>query len=773
MPAVSASNLNVIALISGGKDSFFSLLHCQSNGHTVVALANLCPPSLPGTKSNGVIQTETLPDEDDFNSYMYQTAGHSVIPLYEEALDIPLYRHEISGSAINTERSYAPALDNPSSSEHDETESLIPLLQKVMLAHPGANAVSTGAILSDYQRTRVESVATRLGLVSLSYLWQYPNLPPNSETSLLDHMATVRQESRIIKVASGGLDASNLWENVADESTRQRLITAMGRFGGGKGGAFLGEGGEYETLAIDGPAPLWKKRIVIEEGDMEICKGGGGSALLRIKEAKLIPKVDAPSVDSPYPALIIPYPLDKEFDALLISLRTQQSPGPRLETPELPLDGTHSEEAFGSKISNQDINCPWLLVQDTRLQSLSNLIAPEAGPSAAVQMTAIATIIAAVSPFALEGAVFATILLRSMADFAEVNRLYGALFRNPNPPARVTIACGDTLPHNVEIMISFIFDSGSRDNRKGLHVQSMSYWAPANIGPYSQAISVPMRLNPSASTASLVFVAGQIPLVPASMELVDDSTSVFRRYQVQCVLSLQHLWRIGKAMDVNWWTGGIAFIAGNHAVERKALCAWNSWDEANCPTEGSDSTGEEQQMDMWDRVNGPMRNLSIIREEQPSLPDIGAIDSDSEIEGVRPPFFAVQVHELPRGSDIEWVGQGVAYGSAFVGEYQTGSFTTRYCLIKNVGTSITYVSIPESSPDKNLQEQLLACFEEGARICRLHGNIERTHATVYTARPLSHFDRTNAQFIPCKGLWGPYGEKLALGAVIRREVFQL
>ncbi|KAH2141994.1 hypothetical protein KXV68_007084, partial [Aspergillus fumigatus] len=35
--------LNVIALISGGKDSLYSILHCIRNGHKVVALANLYP----------------------------------------------------------------------------------------------------------------------------------------------------------------------------------------------------------------------------------------------------------------------------------------------------------------------------------------------------------------------------------------------------------------------------------------------------------------------------------------------------------------------------------------------------------------------------------------------------------------------------------------------------------------------------------------------------------------------------------------------------------
>ena len=65
-------HLNVIALISGGKDSFFSILHCIQNGHRIVALANLYP-SNPS-------------DTNDLNSYMYQTVGHDIIPLYEDAL---------------------------------------------------------------------------------------------------------------------------------------------------------------------------------------------------------------------------------------------------------------------------------------------------------------------------------------------------------------------------------------------------------------------------------------------------------------------------------------------------------------------------------------------------------------------------------------------------------------------------------------------------------------------------------------------------------------
>ncbi|KAG9814247.1 adenine nucleotide alpha hydrolases-like protein, partial [Aureobasidium melanogenum] len=293
--------LKVVALISGGKDSFFSILHCHANGHEVVALANLHPAAQNGERS------------EDIDSYMYQTIGHSIVPLYEQALRLPLYRQEILGGVVDSNKSYAsPAVAQQS--QQDETESLVPLLRKVMAAHPEVNAVSTGAILSDYQRTRVESVAIRLGLVPLSYLWQYPFLPPYTETSLLDDMAAAGQDARIIKVASGGLDDGFLWENVANYRTKTRLVRAMERFGIIGDGAALGEGGEFETLAIDGPWPLWKNSIQVEDDDRTVAAGEAGAASVKIKTARLVPK--EPSSDFSYEQLRRPTTLDDKFAAL-------------------------------------------------------------------------------------------------------------------------------------------------------------------------------------------------------------------------------------------------------------------------------------------------------------------------------------------------------------------------------------------------------------------------------------------------------------------------
>lgn len=54
----------------------------------------------------------------------------------------------------------------------DEVEDMLVLLKEVKRQIPSVSAVSSGAIASDYQRLRVESVCSRLGLVSLAYLWK-------------------------------------------------------------------------------------------------------------------------------------------------------------------------------------------------------------------------------------------------------------------------------------------------------------------------------------------------------------------------------------------------------------------------------------------------------------------------------------------------------------------------------------------------------------------------------------------------------------------------
>ncbi|KAJ8308639.1 hypothetical protein KUTeg_013513, partial [Tegillarca granosa] len=153
------------------------MLQCVAEGHDIVALANLKPKDkVPFLLS------------DELDSYMYQTVGHHAIDLYAEAMGLPLYRHTIQGSSKETGRDYQPTPE-------DEVEDLYQLLKKIK-EEIHIEAVSVGAILSDYQRVRVENVCQRLGLTSLAYLWR------RNQTVLLNEMIQSGISAVIIKVAA-------------------------------------------------------------------------------------------------------------------------------------------------------------------------------------------------------------------------------------------------------------------------------------------------------------------------------------------------------------------------------------------------------------------------------------------------------------------------------------------------------------------------------------------------------------------------------------------
>ena len=112
--------------------------------------------------------------ENELDSYKFQTVGHQAIDLYAEAMNLPLFRGDITGSSVNTGSCYKPTVN-------DEVEDLHELLLKIK-KEVNFDAVCSGAILSDYQRIRVENVCQRLQLTSLAYLWR------RNQEELLDEM---------------------------------------------------------------------------------------------------------------------------------------------------------------------------------------------------------------------------------------------------------------------------------------------------------------------------------------------------------------------------------------------------------------------------------------------------------------------------------------------------------------------------------------------------------------------------------------------------------
>lgn len=782
-----SEQLHVIALISGGKDSFYSILHCLKHGHKVVALANLYPPPINRDPANEGQEGEG----DDLDSFMYQTIGHSIIPLYESALGIPLYRQEICGKAVNTARDYSyqnhPDSDDDRGNEvvessssagnEDEAESIYHLLRRVMRDYPDANAVCAGAVLSTYQRTRIENIAFRLNLVSLAWLWMYPYLPPPAErtstststtssasepvpsvTGLLEDMANCGCEARIIKVASGGLDSDDLWKNVSssDPAVRSSMVKKLGRFlDGGIEGAVLGEGGEYESLALDGPRVLWKGKIEVD--DVERRVGEAGVGFLDFRGARCVEKLEDGRGDGQNGGLErvgAPVMFDSGFGKIRDDI-LQAGVGP-----------TGGMEGVGQQVSRQgDGTClkAHSAVCGNTL-AISNVTAPEAGKSAVAQMEGIKTNLTAAmrsengsngKPPSMDDVIFVTITLRSMADFASINATYSSLFTKPNPPARATIACGDALPAGVELAVSAIFDLGPRDCRNGLHVQSRSYWAPANIGPYSQAICVPPRKGARTDQAGgLVYIAGQIPLDPASMKLAFPG----EEFVSQAVLSLQHLWRVGRVMEVDWWLGSIAYISGGDS-RSKAAAAWSAWEMANADHSSDEDEDNEDtpEFDAWDIKYGRQVDPAHTRLNIRDLPRFEAVRGTPFI----PAFFAVEVEELPRGSDIEWQGFGTRTEIITMKEVKDENISIQHVEGPGFG-SYTSIGITAGQND-DVAALVNKAMDITARKLLENGIIG--HSVIYTPYTGS-FEGWKGQVFPCTSVYGPRGEELSAALTI-------
>ncbi|KAG8013284.1 Diphthine--ammonia ligase, partial [Nibea albiflora] len=136
----------------------------------------------------------------------------------------------------------------------------------------------------------------------------------------------------------------------------------------------------------------------------------------------------------------------------------------------------------------------------------------------------------------MEDVVLVHLYVRCMEDFVNLNTVYKKHF-GMNPPARVCVEA--PLPADQLLQMDCLLhdwieppEEGCFHQREALHVQSLSHWAPANIGPYSQALRVDQ----------LVFCAGQIALVPCTMQLVKAGT------RMQAHLSFSYVKKVLEAV---------------------------------------------------------------------------------------------------------------------------------------------------------------------------------------------------------------------------------
>lgn len=788
---MASDRLNVIGLISGGKDSFYSLLYCIEHGHRLVALANLYPAVEDGALP---IETQLIDpeapiesfdeqtgEETDLNSFMYQTVGHEVIPLYAAATGLPLYRRQIHGSAVRHERDYDyAAIASDSAEGGEETESMLPLLRTVMEKHPEANAVCAGAILSTYQRTRVESVAIRLGLTPLAFLWKYPILPSqvamSDEAQLLKDMDVAQLDARIIKVASAGLDEDHLWLKASSYQGAERVKRALRKFGAAQGAA-LGEGGEFETLVVDGPEPLFQRRICVKDADRGIVREGGGTSWVKINRATIEDK----AADQAKASVIVRQPdlFDARFQAILKNLTSRDALGPvsterSADKPNLPLSITFQQhEQMITKTFLPQESARGELVRDQTsdiVRRIHEYLQAQDFDSSRILNT--------------------IIVLRSMADFPVVNAEYSKLFSRANPPSRVTISCGSMLPEGIDISLA-LNAQNILTERRGLHVQSRSYWAPANIGPYSQGITSSLANESDVKSITVTSIAGQIPLIPATMALPVPSEE---NLQVQVTLSLQHLWRIGFDMRIQFWSSAVAYFAraeSHTEMQRRARLAGHAWQQANAPP--ADEEDDDDQLDPWDlKHNSEFMTLGDVAEQGPStIPDWSVLPlrQQNEWKPCIPPVFSAEVESLPRSAEVEWHAHAGVGGSpdGSIQMFSLGSMTNpkheTWCMLAKdsdaafAHTTVSYEceehAVEESA--NAILESLSATYSESLQFMKIDGEtIAKTPYLIYldsTYCNASDFilgdSAGGMAVVPCHSLLAADGSKRSAIALYR------
>lgn len=596
---------------------------------------------------------------------------------------------------------------------------------------------------------------------------------------MLRDLVAVGLETRIVKVASGGLDAGILWGDLRDEGTRERVRKGVGRFGG----SVVGEGGEFETLVLDGPGDVWKGgRIVVEEGERWVFGGEGGEAWMGFGEAKVVERKIGEGGEGEgdwKKRLAIPGLWDVGFETLVGRIERTIEEG-RVDIDDYTVSGPCQD--WTARKTVHETNC---------VLHLCNLTAAETGRSAAAQMASLSAhlrVLLKSYNLAPTATLFTTLLLRSMADFPSVNAVYATLFPAPLPPARVTVACGDTLPAGVHVMATFAvgMHDGS-DERQGLHVQSRSYWAPANIGPYSQAVEMRARggagVGASAgavaytSEPALVFVAGQIPLVPMTMEPFGELADM-RWFSKHVCLALQHLWRIGRERGVLWWMGGVAYlVSGREEGRNRARAAWLAWrmvhERGFENGKKQEVEEEEEEWDAWDRIYGGKESFAAV--ERPTcLPDFERVTFEGRkgaADSIVPGFFAVQVDELPRGCSVEWQALGAKNGHVTTELWAADGKDVHSSSILTCGTTVSYVGIPKLHSGQSLEEELSKLIDSLCRatVAEGGGPKEQTSLiTVYTSNA-NQVQQLDVQIIPCRAVWGHDGVELAAGIVIQSE----
>ncbi len=220
--------MKVASLFSGGKDSIYAIYVAQQWGWDVTNLITLQPIKK--------------------NSWMFHSINIHLTEKIAQSINIPLIKKQTKG---------------------EKEEELTDL--KDILKNLDIEGVISGAIASEYQRTRIENICHELNIKSFTPMWH------KKQELIVRNQINAGFKIIVVGVYAQGFDETWLGKPL-NKAALAELIKLREKYSIN----VAGEGGEYETLVLD--CPIYKKKLVLDKISKKWKRDNG---ILMVEKAHL------------------------------------------------------------------------------------------------------------------------------------------------------------------------------------------------------------------------------------------------------------------------------------------------------------------------------------------------------------------------------------------------------------------------------------------------------------------------------------------------------
>ncbi len=195
--------MRLIALVSGGKDGWYSYYLMLQEGFEIPVVACFQPARS--------------------DSYMLHHPNTYLVPVQARLAGVECKSFTVSGR------------------KEEEVEEMLLHLSGIVREY-GVEGIVSGAVKSDYQKHRIDMIGQELGIATYAPLWHKPE-----ERLLREMVEQAGIEFVVSRTAAEGLEewaGKRVSRENLDEFTRSLEESMASR---------IGEGGEYETLVVGAP----------------------------------------------------------------------------------------------------------------------------------------------------------------------------------------------------------------------------------------------------------------------------------------------------------------------------------------------------------------------------------------------------------------------------------------------------------------------------------------------------------------------------------------